>query len=388
MKLFYITDTILDDTVVHATHINEVCKNFTALGNDVTLFAPATDAFKVRVNYKIKYISKTSFLTTFSYQINLYHALIKAIKKDTPDMIYCRASQFLFVPSMISKKFNIPIFYEVNGQLIEEVRQINKNIFFRALLFLRIFNMIEAFNIKVASGLIVVSQGIKDYFINTYNVYPEKIAVISNAVNTDKFKPLDCLDARKELDLDTKKIYIGYVGSVHSWQGLNFVAESVPLTISKRKNIKFLIVGDGGDVEWISTYIKENNLEEYLELRSALSHNMVPTYINAMDICLSYPLKIRGNAASPFKVYEYLACGKPVVVSDIAGISEEFGDAVIYAEAESPQSLSETLLALIDDMELRKEKSNNGILFIENTHTWAMVTKKILAFFEKNKITN
>ena len=383
MKIYYITDVILDDRIVHATHINEVCKNFVVLGHAVILYAPTTNKFKTSVNYKIKFVPKSSFLSSISYQINLFIRLSLHIRKERPDILYCRQGQFLFVPATISKIFSIPIFFEVNGQLIDESKQINKNFIYKLILFFKVLNIIEFFNVRCASGFIVVSQGIKDYLLKTYKINPEKITVIANGVNTEIFKPIPSLDTRRKLNLDTKSIYVGYIGSLHSWQGRKYVAEAARLVCSKKNGVKFLIVGDGGDYDYIYRFIRDNKIERFLEIRPAVTHNLIPLYINAMDICLSYPLKIRGGSASPFKVYEYLACGKAVVVSDISGIREEFGDAVLYSEPESPDKLAHVIISIIDDEDKRQKIGQLGLKFIENGHSWQTVTKKISAFCEE-----
>ena len=67
-----------------------------------------------------------------------------------------------------------------------------------------------------------------------------------------------------------------------------------------------------------------------------IPHDQVPDHLAALDICLCYPTRFRENTTSPFKVYEYLACGKAVVLADLAGMREEFGDVVAYAEPEAP----------------------------------------------------
>jgi len=108
----------------------------------------------------------------------------------------------------------------------------------------------------------------------------------------------------------------------------------------------------------------------------------VPEHLAALDICLCYPTRFRENTTSPFKVYEYLACGKAVVIADLAGMREAFGDVVAYAEPEAPAALAEQIGRLVADSAERERLGAAGLAFIRAEHTWARVAERLVGVAE------
>lgn len=382
-NIYYITDIILDKRSVHTIHVTEICANLAALGCGVTLYAPSTSKFQSPKEYRIKFISTPPWVISVFYQLHLFLRLCYDLSVKRPDGIYSRSSQLLFVPVLMSKLFRIPIVLEINGKLIEESRRIGKGMLIHVLLALRILHIIEYFNVKFASQLITTTQGLKEHLIETYYVNPDKITVISSGVDIGFFKPQLPSISRNELNLTKDAFYVGYIGSLLPWQGLRYVVATAHLMSAKRPNVKFLIVGDGSDVAYLTSFISKEKLEGVVELRPAVSHDIIPLYINAMDVCLSYPHKSRGGTTSPFKVYEYLACAKPVVSSDIVGMREEFGDILVYSEPESPKALEIILLSLLDNEQRRLELGQAGRKFVEQGHSWQAIAKQTLIVLEK-----
>jgi len=381
--IYYVTSGILDAYKVSTIHIDEICTNFAKLKHKVVLYAPLPGSFKQPDSYQIKYCSSSRFRLIFFFQIRLFLQLLVDTFRNKPWIIYVRYNELLFVPVLIGKIVGIPVVLEINGLPIEELRRIDRTLLTRILLALGVIDFIEFINVKLASGMIVVTPGIKKYFVEKYILDQQKISVIANGVNTKLMSPLSAAESRSKLGLDESVLYVGYVGSLLPWQGLRFMAEAALRVCAEHPDVNFLIVGDGEEADYLSSFIKKNGLEKRIEMRSSVSHDLVPYYINAMDICISYPDKFRNGVTSPFKIFEYLACAKPVVSSDIAGIREYFGNVLCYAEPESSESLASVLLSLIENKAVRDYLGLNGRKFVVEGHSWELVTKQILDYCQK-----
>ena len=390
MRLYYITCEALDPRSVAMIHTDAICNNLTILGHSVLLFAPNSGEFEEK-SYQVKSISTPRKAVSVFFQIKLFFRLRREIRNNRSDIIYIRNSQLLFMPAIVSRIFKIPLILEANGKILEEIRQVKSSFLSRILLAVGIYKFIESFNVKTAKKIIVVTEGIKEYFVENYKTSPDKIEVVANGVDTEFFKPMAVAEARRQIGLsnvcvsltNTEPIYIGYTGSFYSWQGLRYIAEAAKIVAGKRLEAKFLIVGSGDERDYLTSFVKDNNLENSIEIRPAVSHDLVPLYTNALDICLCYPTKFRAGATSPFKVYQYLACGKAVILADIDGMREEFGDAVSYVEPESSSALAEKIISLIDDAESRKRLGSLGRQFVEQGRSWRAVAEKIERICEK-----
>ena len=93
-------------------------------------------------------------------------------------------------------------------------------------------------------------------------------------------------------------------------------------------------------------------------------------------------MRFRDGATSPFKVYEYLACGKPVLSSDLASIRSEFGDVLTYIEPESAVALAEAIRNAAVDPQLGP-RAQAGRRFVETGHSWQAVASAIIDRLQK-----
>jgi len=82
----------------------------------------------------------------------------------------------------------------------------------------------------------------------------------------------------------------------------------------------------------------------------------VPTYIGAMDVCVA-PHKGNSNQASPVKIFDYMACARPIVASDIEVVREIAAGSrcVLFFKPESAGELSSGIVSLLQNPRRRKE---------------------------------
>ena len=374
--IYYITDVDLLNSSVHTVHVDEVCKNLAALEYSVTLYAPKSEFSDIGAYEKI-YIATPLFLRSLFFQPVLFVRLCVDVARNRPWVIYCRQSQFLLVPTIVGKIFQIPLVLEVNGRLLQEMEQAERSLLGRILLYSGILKLIEYLNVRFSSHIVVVAQDIKKYLENTYKRLDiNKISVIANGVDTDVFIPLDKAECRARTELNNNAFIVGYVGIFRSWQGLGYIVTAANLIHKKYPNVVFLLVGGGEEKENILRFIREYKLERAVLVLDAVEHDRVPLYIGAFDVCLNYPLKSR--TASPFKVYEYLSSARPVICSDIQELRNEFGNTLVYVKPEAPEELVESIIALINDRERQSELSKSGRKFVEEGRSWRSVAEKIL----------
>jgi glycosyltransferase involved in cell wall biosynthesis len=90
----------------------------------------------------------------------------------------------------------------------------------------------------------------------------------------------------------------------------------------------------------------------------------VPTYIGAMDICVA-PHHGKTNQASPVKLFDYMASGRPIVASDIEVVREIIADSgcATLVDPDNTEALSKAIIALIEDNKLRMDMSYRGRLY-------------------------
>jgi glycosyltransferase involved in cell wall biosynthesis len=387
MKILYICDIDLKEEGAAKVHIFEIIKNLKKYGEEVTLFAPN---FKKRIKNKqesfihfLPFINKLGF-QALSYNLILFFNLIYWILFKKIQAIYIRQSGTLIAPALISKIFSIPLISEINGT-------IEKQLLFENYpkIFIILNNIVEKISYSVAQRIITPSIELKNYISLKYHIKKKKIIFLENGVNTEFFNKKNKMEVREKLRLNQNTFYLGYSGGLQKWQGVDYIIKALPFVLEKIPNCKLLIIGDGPEREQLEKLSEQLKLKEKILFRGYTPHKEIPLYINSFDISICYLTKLNeGSYGTPFKVYEYLSCGSPTIISDIKGISILFKPSVIIAKPENSTDLAEKIIKLLKNQELRKSLSIQGREFILNGHSWYEVAKKTQEIIEEALIKN
>ena len=114
---------------------------------------------------------------------------------------------------------------------------------------------------------------------------------------------------------------IGSVGRVVGWKGFGMMVKN----IDKIKNAKFMLVGDGENLQSLKELAAKLNLNQKVIFVGAIGHDELNEYYNACDVYLQPSI---GHEAFGITVIEALAANKPCVVSINGGMKEIIKDGV------------------------------------------------------------
>jgi glycosyltransferase involved in cell wall biosynthesis len=206
-----------------------------------------------------------------------------------------------------------------------------------------------------------------------HNIDEARIRVISNGVNTERFKPV----IREEDGI----IYLGYIGNLVPWSGLDYMLRSLPLVIREYPQLKFLIVGTGRYMSYLKDLATELEINQQIIFTGSVPSAKVPEYITRCHICYLPARRLRNAriGISPLKIYEYLACGIPVIVTDINGLEFITTQGVgLVVEPESSSALTKATIELLGNPELRSEMSRKGRKLVEKEFSWEKISADIL----------
>ncbi len=85
----------------------------------------------------------------------------------------------------------------------------------------------------------------------------------------------------------------------------------------------------------------------------------------------------------PNKVFEYLACKLPVVMSNFDYWKELFGECAVFADPFDPVSIAKKIRTLLDDRELRMKLVRAGAVLIENEYSWESESKSLIDLYKR-----
>ena len=232
------------------------------------------------------------------------------------------------------------------------------------------------YTLNKADKIISVCQALKDTMVKL-GITPNKIKVVPNGVDINKFYPIDRNEARKRTQLPGKKKIILSVGHLIERKGFHFIIEA--LAILKRKNGSgncplLVIVGEGEYRISLEKQISDLSLESDVMLIGSKSHDQLNDWYNACDLfCLA-----SSREGWPNVLFEALACGKPVVATNVWGVSEvlkskHYG---ILVEKQDPLEISKAL-----DEAMTIVWDEKSIIRYAQKHTWNSVGESVYRVF-------
>ncbi len=183
---------------------------------------------------------------------------------------------------------------------------------------------ISVHNLKKADGIITPTNTFKR-FLEDKTESP--IVVIPNGVDLDKIKPMDPKMVEKRYGLGHP--VLGYVGSLERWVDLESIIELFPDIKRRYKNAKLLIIGPGLHTDYaerLKSMVREMKLSDDVIFTGRIPYDDLPEYISALDIGLN-PRKdlLMNRMTMGSKILTYLACGVPVLSTNMPEVEKQFG---------------------------------------------------------------
>ena len=368
MKILFLSPyTELDKRNAESVHVREVTENLAKLGNQV--FLVTNDPHDARVgvkNTRQEFVSvKGKGLARF-VKCTLAGFLKGAelMRKEKIDVVYERHYP-LGIGVLLSKWFGAASVVEVNGLVSDEARLSPS--FFKRLL--SVFWKLEFVVSGKADRIIAVTDEIKRQLEKSWHIPGYKTIAITNGVNTHLFKP--------QAPHRGKEKTICFIGSFAPWQGVEYLIDAAPLVVKKLPKARFLLVGDGPMKKELQERAAKRGVADLFSFTGSKPYEEIPKYIGNADVCVSLkkPLK---SGYSPLKLYEYLACAKPVIATRTTGFEEiEEQKLGILVNPEEPHEVAAALVKILSNPALARQMGLHGRRFVEREHSWEAVSKKV-----------
>lgn len=376
MKILYIT---LENLSLHkgsVVHIHEMVTGLRRLGNLVGLVASSYNKFEEGDHFYNLQHMPAFFLRLFRLKrqpyflssIFLFLYLIRILPQY--DIIYARDFHTVMIALLPRLIFGKKLVFEVNG-IANEERRLRTDSYLNYILVFFI-KWGEKMATRYSEKVISVAPKIKLYLTQNFDCPSGKIKVIGNGVNTEKFCPIhdspSLVEWKQRLGIKSNDTVIAYVGNLAPWQGIDDLIEIAFRLLSNNKDLKFLIVGEGLLKPLLLEKVLSSGYDENIIFTGMLDHEDIPLLINLADICVA-PLRV--GTGSPIKVFEYMACGKPVVTSRIEGL--EFVEAEGAGRLTLPEDiigLEEALQELIKEPRKRAEMGQRGMRIARERFSW------------------
>ena len=305
------------------THRNYTAKSYVFDGIRVRCYDSLNIGFRLGIPYAIP-------------QVNSFKTFLETIKAN--DLIHVHGHPYLssFLAAKIAKRYAKPLVLTQHNTFIE---------------YNNIFDTVEKLNdlavgkqvLKEADKIIVVSNATRNYVLSL-GANPTKIEVLHNGVDLERFKPLPDVkgEMRKKLGIPEEMCVVLTVRRLVYKNGIDTLLDSAEIIVKKNPKLVFVVVGRGPDFEEVKEKIAQLGMQRNFRLTGFVSDEDLPFYYNVADL---FALPSKSGEGLPLVALEAMACGLPVIATDVGGTSEilsgEYGKLV---PPNSPNSLAEAIL--------------------------------------------
>lgn len=299
----------------------------------------------------------------FIYPVEIFYdtfRLEQAIKKINPDIIHIQStSPNLSLFGILMKK-KYPMVMTIHGYFAEEYK-IHTG--WRKIGYKLICVPIEKRALNTIPYLIVLSPQIKEIISK---ITKSKIHMISNGIDINF---IQTIDSHERKDYPT----VFFLGYITKGKGVEDLIKAIELAKKKVENIKLLIGGIGQHMTELENLVQDMNLKENVTFLGLLNEKEKFAYMKSIDIFVlpSY------WESSPIVLLEALACGKPIITTNVGGNSSvvTHNENGFLVQPGDWHQISEYLIFLLNNKDrLNNIEQNNKKKSLD--YNWETITQQ------------
>ncbi|MEM3602364.1 MAG: glycosyltransferase family 4 protein [Candidatus Bathyarchaeia archaeon] len=370
-----------------STHVYEVAKNLVACGNEVhvvsrrvSIFQPKYEVLDgIHIHRIYRGIARPLPFSSYEHLMSggdqpklasrfyewylfnifsLYSGIISAqiVRRHNIDVILERETSFGAgaIASILTRR---PVVLEITGPRYNRL------------------------SFKVAKSALAYTH----LMIHDASSEKAKVILVDAAADTDLFKPDRKAGqaVRKKYGLE-KAVVVGYVGTFPEWHGIQELIEASVEVLEMYPSVRFIMVGPY--FEWAKIFAEKLRVINSFIFVGPVPYSEVGKYVNAADILVApyNPLKSeirrKFGIGSPLKVFEYMACGKPVITTAVEPINRVIDDGRtgILVPAGNSKALADAIISLIRDPEMAEKIGMAARMEVEEKYSWRVFTRQLV----------
>jgi glycosyltransferase involved in cell wall biosynthesis len=320
-------------------------------------------------------LSEASRLTWDTEQLGANASLRRAglalARRLEPSFVYQRHCPFLLAGADLAESLRVPLVLEWNGSELWIRRNWQSD---GAVAHRRVSRLLDPLvgamerNVVSRAALVCAVSQVAADMATAAGADPSKAVVVPNAVDIDS---VDAALAGTSGERDRPGVLLGWAGSFGPWHGAEMAVRALgklPAEISLR------MIGAGNEWEACRRLAESLGVADRVEMTGALPRSLALQKLSECDLLLSphTPLRDQPFFGSPTKIFEYMALGKPIVVSRLGQLGELFEDGV-NARLVTPgdvDDLADAVMSVVRSPDRGRALGEAARRMAEREHTW------------------
>lgn len=249
-------------------------------------------------------------LRLVTYVISLFFTLIKIVRKYKIGIIHAHSVIPTGLVGVVVAKFlGCPSVITSHGMDINNFDSKS------------IYGHLISFSLNQCDRAIAVNGDLAEK-MKFLGINEDKIVILRNAVDTERFKPSKNMELRHKYGIGENEILILFVGYLDTFKGIFELVDAFYEINKENKNVKLMMVGTGPKKEELKKKVSRLKLDDFVIFTGNVPHDKMHKYYPAADIYV-LPSYTEGL---PISILEAMACALPIVATDVGGIPEVVKD--------------------------------------------------------------
>ena len=379
MKIFYV---FFHDTDFVPIHVSEIINEMQRRGREVHVLTSIRDkAGKEKLSVggtKVHnlWTIRARIISEFVFMALLFPYLFVLSLTNRPDFFYTRHSATSLIVTLIARLFGKPCQIEINDIVLDKLQftQVSR-------LKLKWVQLYHYVNLRLAHCLLPVTKQIGSWLRHEYGIKPGKVVNIPNGVNVHRFSPKSYREARKRYHIPMDCRVVLSLGSLFPWAGIETLIAAAPDVLKMYPDTLF-VIGSGEEpyLGLMKEAVNQSGLKDCFLFFGFIPWDEAAWFISISDICAApFIFKNTRTGISSLRVFSYLACGKPVVGSDIPGLGDMLeGEGIGFSFSMGDhKALAEVIVDLLSDKGKLEEMGERARDYVIKNHSWETILDRI-----------
>ena len=205
------------------------------------------------------------------------------------------------------------------------------------------------------------------------------IKIIPMGVDLSLFNP-NKKDKSVKDKLKIKDKFLLAVGRLAEKKGFKYLIKAMPVVLKKFPNAKLVIVGSGPEKDNLINLSRELGVSKNIVFAGEIQNKILPAYYATADVFVLPSIITKSGDTEGLGVVllEGIASGTAVIGSDVGGISDiiKHNKTGLLVGEKDPKGLSNAIIKLLSDNNLRKRLIKNGQIHVRQNYSWSSIIKK------------
>lgn len=355
-----------------------LARSIAEFGHEVELLAPAAAGTRCALELgaarecRSPDVTRLGLPNSLNSLPQILHVLRRLLAREV-DVVYVRAAALTFLFGLCGRLFSgVTVVSEQHGWMAAE-RRLRGRLAWLAPL----EASLQVLDARCAHRVRTVVPGIKQRLV-ARGIAPGRVLVVGNACDTDSIRPLPRVPAVVARGLVDDRRYLGFLGSLSPWQGLDVVVRGFADVAATHADVDLLLAGDGPCRAALETQARALGLAGRVHFLGRVPHAAVAAVMACFDVALmpTHSGAYVEIGRSPLKLREYAAAGRRILAARVEALEALEAEPWVsfYAAGDSAEFAARALGLLA-----RPADAGRAARAYAETHfAWPVITRQIL----------